>query len=80
MEKLVSNGKDADTECDKCGKRFPLWDALERKFASASLREKVEKLRAEDPVQMDSRQKGKLLVLLSSVRQWRDRIVPRSAP
>ena len=26
--------KDADTECDKCGERFALWDALEKKFAS----------------------------------------------
>lgn len=63
MEKLLVKKKDADTECDKCGKRFSLWDALEKKFASKTVRDHVEALQAEDSVQLDSRRKGKLLAL-----------------
>ena len=63
MEKLLAKKKDADTECDKCGKRFTLWDALEKKFASKTVHDHVEALQAEDSMQLDSRRKGKLLAL-----------------
>jgi hypothetical protein len=63
MEKLLAKKQQADTECDKCGKRFGLWDALERKFASAKVHEQVEGLQAEDVIRLDSRRKGKLLAL-----------------
>ena len=63
MEKLLAKKQDADTECDRCGYRFPLWDALEKQFASAKTREQVEGLKAGDAVKLDSRRKGKLLAL-----------------
>jgi WD40 repeat protein len=63
MDKLLAKKKDADTECDKCGHRFPLWDALEKKFASVDARAQVEGLQASDAIRLDSRRKGKLLAL-----------------
>jgi hypothetical protein len=63
MEKLLAFRQAADTECDKCGNRFGLWDALEKKFASDEVRQQVEGLKAEDVVRLDSRRKGKLLAL-----------------
>jgi hypothetical protein len=63
MKKLLAKKEKADTECDACEARFPLWDALEKKFASDSLRKQVEQLQAHDEVQLTTRRKGKLLVL-----------------
>jgi WD40 repeat protein len=63
MEKLLDKKQEADTECDKCGERFGLWDALEKKFASKKVHEQVEGLQAEDVIRLDSRRKGKLLTL-----------------
>lgn len=63
MKKLLAKKHAADTECDGCGERFPLWDALEKKFASDDVRRQVEGLQAVDAVRLDSRRKGKLLVL-----------------
>jgi small GTP-binding protein len=63
MEKLLSRKHEADTECDKCGERFTLWDVLEKKFASKTVREEVEGLQAVDMIRLDSRRKGKLLAL-----------------
>ncbi len=37
MEKLIARKEKADAECDRCETRFPLWDALERKFASEAV-------------------------------------------
>lgn len=68
MEKLIAKKKQADTECDKCGHRFPLWDALEKKFASADVRARLEGLQARDEVRLDARRKGKLLALEVSAR------------
>jgi hypothetical protein len=68
MEKLLATKQGADTECDKCGKRFPLWDALEKKFASKAIHERVEGLQAEDVLSLDSRRKGKLLALEVNAR------------
>ncbi len=44
MKKLLAKKHSADTECDGCGGRFPLWDALEEKFASDAVRRQVEEL------------------------------------
>jgi hypothetical protein len=44
MKKLLREKQSADTECDGCGKRFPLWDALEKRFASEAVRSQVEQL------------------------------------
>jgi small GTP-binding protein len=63
MKRLLAKKQKADTECDGCGERFPLWDALEKKFASEAVRCQVEELRADDLAKLDSRRKGKLLVL-----------------
>jgi len=63
MKKLLAKKQEADTECDGCGERFPLWDALEKKFASDAVRRQVERLQTEDLVQLSARRKGKLLVL-----------------
>jgi GTPase SAR1 family protein len=68
MEKLLLKKQQADTECDKCGKRFVLWDALEKKFASKSVRDAVEGLQEKDIVRLDSRRKGKLLALEVAAR------------
>jgi small GTP-binding protein len=63
MKKLLRDKQNADTECDACGERFPLWDALEKKFASEAVRMQVELLQADDLVKLDSRRRGKLLAL-----------------
>ena len=63
MKKLLAKKHDADTECDGCGERFPLWDALEKKFASDAVRRQVEELQAGDLAKLSTRRKGKLLVL-----------------
>ena len=47
MDKLIAKKEKADAECDWCETRFPLWDALERKFASDAVRRQVEELQAE---------------------------------
>ena len=63
MEKLLAKKQKADTECDKCGERFGLWDALEQQFASDEVRAKVEGLKARDVIRLDARRRGKLLAL-----------------
>jgi Domain of unknown function (DUF4365) len=68
MDKLMSLKEEADTECDRCGNRFPLWDPLEKKFASVSVRNQVEGLQAKDIVRLDARRKGKLLALEVAAR------------
>ena len=49
----------------KCSsnERLPLWDALERKFASEAVRRQVEELQADDLAKLTTRRKGKLPVL-----------------
>jgi small GTP-binding protein len=63
MKKLLRDKVNADTECDDCGERFPLWDALEKKFASEAVRAQVGQLQADDAAKLTKRRKGKLLVL-----------------
>ncbi len=63
MKKLLREKQNADTECDNCGERFPLWDALEKKFASEAVRAQVEQLQAGDLAKLDTRRRGKLLAL-----------------
>jgi hypothetical protein len=46
-----------------CCERFPLWDALEKKFASEAVRAQVEQLQADDLAKLDTRRRGKLLAL-----------------
>jgi hypothetical protein len=68
MQKLLTRKDEATVECDNCEKRFELWDDLERKFASATVRERVEGLQARDVARLDTRRKGKLLALEVSAR------------
>ena len=63
MKKLLIQKEEADTECDGCGNRFPLWDALEKIFASEEVRKQVNVIQGDDIIKIDSRRKGKLLVL-----------------
>jgi hypothetical protein len=65
MDNLLAEGEHATAECDryKCRTRFPLWDALEQKFASDELREQVKRLKGSDVIRLDARRKGKLLAL-----------------
>jgi Domain of unknown function (DUF4365) len=63
MEKLLAQREKADTECDRCGKRFKLWDKLERKFASKEVQEAVEGMQLLDVARLTARRKGKMLVL-----------------
>lgn len=63
MKKLLRDKQNADTECDDCGERFALWDALEKKFASREVRYQVELLKGESVIRLDTRRKGKLLAL-----------------
>lgn len=63
MKKLLREKQNADTECDGCGERFPLWDVLEKKFASKAVRAQVEQLQADDLAKLDTRRRGKLLAL-----------------
>jgi len=76
MKKLLAKKQEADTECDACGERFPLWDALEKTFSSDAVRKQVERLQTEDLVQLSARRKGKLLsrdgVILASYSFWGD--------
>jgi small GTP-binding protein len=63
MQKLLAKKKAATVECDICEKRFDLWDELEKLFASETVRKEVEILKSDDLIRLDSRRKGKLLVL-----------------
>ncbi len=68
MKKLLREKENADTECDDCGERFPLWDALEKRFASRDVRYQVERLKGGDVIRIDTRRKGKLLALEVAAR------------
>jgi WD40 repeat protein len=68
MQKLLAQKELATVECDKCERRFELWDDLEKKFASATVREQVEGLKSKDAFRIDARRKGKLLALEVSAR------------
>ena len=63
MKKLLAKKQQADTECDGCGERFALWDALEQVFASEDVRREVEGLNETHVIRLDARRKGKLLAL-----------------
>ena len=62
MELLVEQGEKAEIRCQRCHKFIPLWDAMERRFAGRSLKEKIEALRRQENASLDSRRLGQLLV------------------
>lgn len=63
MELLSEKGHRAKIICVKCHEYVPLWDDLEKRFASESVRKRVEILTVQENLQLDSRRKGKLLAL-----------------
>lgn len=63
MQKLLAKKENATVVCDVCDTQFKLWDELERLFASAEVRIRVEELQADDAQRLNTRRKGKLLVL-----------------
>ena len=63
-----SDGEKAEIRCQRCDKFMPLWDMLEKRFASQAIREKVEALRLQESLDLDTRRQGKLLVLEISAR------------
>jgi small GTP-binding protein len=68
MERLEKSGEKAEIRCQRCDKFVPLWDVLERRFASEQIKKKVEILRLQESSDLDSRRQGKLLVLEVSAR------------
>jgi small GTP-binding protein len=63
MQRLEDKGEDAKIICVNCEEYVPLWDGLEKRFASESVLRKVALLRAQENLELDSRRKGKLLAL-----------------
>jgi small GTP-binding protein len=68
MERLGDKGEHAEIRCQRCDRFVPLWDVLERRFASEAVRKMVETLRLQESSELDSRRQGKLLVLEVSAR------------
>jgi hypothetical protein len=62
-ERVLPQGEQASTVCDRRDQRFSLWDGLEKKFASEDVRRRVAALQEADRVKLDARRKGKLLGL-----------------
>ena len=58
-----SNGKDVPTMiCVACEQRFPLWDEMERYFASPEAQQQVRELRQQSDVILDNESKERALV------------------
>ncbi|MFI5364283.1 MAG: DUF4365 domain-containing protein [Candidatus Binatia bacterium] len=68
MERLEENGEAAEIRCQRCDKFIPLWDAMEKRFASEAVKKKVEALRQYERNDIDTRRLGKLLVHEVSAR------------
>jgi small GTP-binding protein len=68
MELLERDGEKAEIRCQRCDKFVPLWDGLEKRFASVAVRKIVEGLRRQEDADLDSRRQGKLLVHEVSAR------------
>jgi small GTP-binding protein len=68
MKRLEEKGERAEILCPGCEKFVPLWDAMEKRFASEAIKKKIEALRLHESSELDSRRQGKLLVLEVSAR------------
>ena len=62
QELLESDGERAVINCQKCRKEIPLWDEMEKWFASEELKEKMAGLRGREMELTDQRRLGQLLV------------------
>ena len=65
---LEEQGEKAEIVCQRCKKGVRLWDAMEKRFASESLKRKVEALRQQERANLDSRRLGQMLVHEVSAR------------
>jgi len=68
MERPEEKGEKATIRCQRCDELIPLWDTLEKCFASEALKKRVEALHEYERANLDSRRLGKLLVLEVSAR------------
>jgi len=68
MELVLQDGDKAKIRCQRCDKFIPLWDMLEKRFASEAIKKAVEALRQYEHSDLDSRRQGKLLVHEVSAR------------
>ena len=68
LELLLEKGENAEIVCQKCGRRIALWDTMERRFASESVKKKVDELVRMETQITDTRRQGQLLVHEVSAR------------
>ncbi len=68
MRRVEAKGVTASILCVRCEKRVPLWDPLEKRFASESVKKKVALLQSQERITLDARRKGKLLALEVAAR------------
>jgi len=68
MRRLEERGESASILCQRCEQRVPLWDALEKRFASEAVKKRVAALQGQERIELDSRRKGKLLALEVAAR------------
>ena len=59
---LESQGAKAEILCQKCHNGVPLWDAMEKRFASEHLKKRIAELNQQEFVITDMRRLGQLLV------------------
>ena len=67
-QRLEERGEEAYILCQNCEKRIPLWDSLEKRFASEAVKKRVLLLRSQERIELDSRRKIKLLALEVAAR------------
>jgi Domain of unknown function (DUF4365) len=67
-QRLEERGEEAYILCQGCEKRVPLWDSLEKRFASEAVKKRVAMLQRDERIELDSRRKGKLLALEVAAR------------
>ena len=67
-QRLEERGEEAYILCQGCEKRVPLWDSLEKRFASEAVKKSVALLQGAERIELDARRKGKLLALEVAAR------------
>ena len=67
-QRLEERGEQAYILCQGCEKRVPLWDSLEKRFASEAVKKRVAELQRDERIELDARRKGKLLALEVAAR------------
>lgn len=63
MRRVEEGGEKARIVCVRCEEYVPLWDSLEKRFASETVKKKVTLLQDQERIELDARRKGKLLAL-----------------